>query len=216
MAKFRALTLPQGWIEVICGPMFAGKSEELIKKLNRLIYADVEYVIFKPIVDSRSENEIKSRSGLTKDAVNISNSYEILNYLMESKNRYKVIAIDEAQFFDNDLVDVCDTLANNGYVVLVAGLDRDFRGEPFGPIPVLLTKAEIIHKLTAICTECGAPATMTQRIIDNKPAHYQVDQFLIGNHNDYLPRCRHCHKVSGKKVNEIEKKFIRFTSELKN
>ncbi len=216
MAKFRALTLPSGWIEVICGPMFAGKTEELIRKLKRLEYADVEYIVFKPKIDTRSNNQIKSRNGFSNVAIEISNPYKILEYLMNDKNTYKVVAIDEAQFFDENLTDVCDILANHGYVVMVAGLDRDFRGEAFGPIPSLLTKADIIHKLTAICTECGAPATMTQRLIENVPADYNSKLVLIGNSESYAPRCRHCHQVPGKKMNETQKKFINFTGKLRN
>lgn len=216
MSKFRALKLPNGWIEVICGPMFAGKSDELIRKLKRLEYADVEYIIFKPKIDTRTTNEIRSRTGLSNYAHQISDPYRILDHIMNDRNTYKVVAIDEAQFFDEKLTDVCDILANHGFVVYVAGLDRDFRGDPFGPIPSLLTKADVIHKLTAICTECGAPATMTQRLINNKPASYDSDLVLIGNTESYAPRCRHCHIVPGKKINETQQKFIRFTGRLKN
>lgn len=209
MAKFRALTLPRGWIEVICGPMFAGKSDELIRRLNKLAYADIESIIFKPATDTRTEEIVKSRSGLISKAHIINNSYEILEYLIQSPTKYNVIAIDEAQFLDKSLVDVADTLADHGYVVMIAGLDRDFRGDPFGPIPVLLTNADIITKLTAICTECGAPATRTQRLINGKPAKYADPLVLIGNTESYTARCRHCHKVPGKNQTEIEKQFTK-------
>ena len=136
--------------------MFAGKSDELIRSLHKMQYADIEYVVFKPIADSRSKESIKSRNGLINDAHEISNPFEILEFMMKQNKIYNVVAIDEAQFFNDDLVDVADILADNGYVVIIAGLDRDFRGEPFGPIPRLLTKADIVNKLTAICTECGA------------------------------------------------------------
>ncbi|MGL4948584.1 MAG: thymidine kinase [Mycoplasma sp.] len=214
MAKFRALTLPKGWIEVICGPMFAGKSDELIRRLNKLIYADVEYVIFKPKTDTRTSSEVKSRNGLVDDAEAIENPYEILHYLMESPITYNVVAIDEAQFFDETLVEVADILADHGYVVIVAGLDRDFRGNPFGPIPGLLTNADIVNKLTAICTECGAPATRTQRLIDGNPSNFTDQLVLIGNNESYTARCRHCHKVPGKPMSDAEQKFKKFTGKL--
>ncbi len=216
MAKFRALTSPKGWIEVICGPMFAGKSDELIRSLHKLQYADVEYVVFKPVTDSRTNKLIKSRNGLTREAIEINKAEEILGYLINHNIDYNVIAIDEAQFLDDALVDVCDLLANKGYVVIVAGLDRDFRGEPFGPIPKLLTKADIINKLTAICTNCGAPASLTQRLIDGKPANYNDPLILVGNTESYCARCRHCHQVPGKPKLSLEDAFITKTRQLKD
>lgn len=208
MAKSRTFSLPNGWIEVICGPMFAGKSEELIRKLKRLEYAEVNYLIFKPHIDTRTKNEIESRAGLKKSAISIDNPSEILDYLLENKQiKYNVIAIDEAQFFDETLVSVCDFLANHGFIVFVAGLDRDFKGKPFGPIPELLTYADYIHKLTAICLKCGAPASMTQRLIDGKPADYNDDIVVIGNNERYSPRCRHCHVVPNKPYSDVQKKF---------
>ncbi|MGL4951735.1 MAG: thymidine kinase, partial [Mycoplasma sp.] len=214
MAKFRALTLPKGWIEVICGPMFAGKSDELIRRLNKLIYADVEYVIFKPKTDTRTLSEIKSRNGLVDSAIVIEQPYDILHHLMETRKMYNVVAVDEAQFFDESLVEVADILADHGYVVIIAGLDRDFKGSPFGPIPELLTYADIVNKLTAICTECGAPATRTQRLIDGHPANYNDPLVLIGNTESYTARCRHCHKIPGKPMSEAEEKFKKFTGKL--
>lgn len=215
MAKFRALTLPKGWIEVICGPMFAGKSDELIRTLHKMQYADIEYVVFKPKTDTRTSNLIKSRNGLIKDAIEISDPYEVLKFIMNQNKIYNVVAIDEAQFFDDSLVEVADILANNGYVVIIAGLDRDFRGEPFGPIPKLLTKADFVNKLTAICTECGAPATRTQRLINNKPAKYTDNLILVGNNETYAARCRHCHEVPGKPTSDLEKEFVKHAKSLK-
>lgn len=214
MAKSRALSLTKGWIEVICGPMFAGKSDELLRNLNKLAYADIEYVIFKPKIDTRTTNSVKSRNGLIKDAIIVEQPNEILEFLMDDTKKYNVIAIDEAQFFDKTLVDVADILADHGYVVIVSGLDRDFRGNPFGPIPDLLTKADIVNKLTAICTECGAPATRTQRLIDGHPAKYDDPLVLIGNIESYTARCRHCHKTPGKPLTETEKRFMKFTNNL--
>lgn len=215
MAKFRALTLPKGWIEVICGPMFAGKSDELIRSLHKLQYADVEYLVFKPKADSRTSQKIASRNGLTKAAIEINDPNEIFEIIMKQNKNINIIAIDEAQFFDDSLVDVADVLADNGYVVMVAGLDRDFRGEPFGPIPKLLTKADYINKLTAICTECGAPASRTQRLINNKPAKYNDPLILVGNTESYAARCRHCHQVPYKPTNDLHKKFISYVNSLK-
>ncbi|MGL4950380.1 MAG: thymidine kinase, partial [Mycoplasma sp.] len=114
MAKFRALTLPKGWIEVICGPMFAGKSDELIRRLNKYTYAEVEYIIFKPATDTRTQNNIASRNGLVDEAISVDNPYDILHHLMESPKTYNIVAVDEAQFFDKELVDVADILADHG------------------------------------------------------------------------------------------------------
>lgn len=181
-----------------------------------MAYADVDYVIFKPYVDTRTKSEVKSRNGLVKDAVIIESPYEILDFLMDNEKQYNVVAVDEAQFFENTLVDVADLLADHGYVVVVAGLDRNFRGDPFGPIPALLTKADIVNKLTAICTECGAPATRTQRLINGSPANYSDPLVLIGNSESYTARCRHCHKVPGKPLSETEQKFMKFTGRLQH
>lgn len=204
MAKKNALTHQQGWIEVICGPMFAGKSEELLRRINRMSFADIKCAIFKPKLDTRTHN-IKSRDGRNMDAITIKSSYELYDYV--DKLRPDVIAIDEVQFFENDIVEVLQTLADSGINVLVAGLDRDFRGEPFGSISLLLTVAEKITKLTAICTECGADATRTQRLINGKPAPYESSQILIGNEESYTARCRHHHRVPHRPINPATAAF---------
>lgn len=212
MAKQNALIKQKGWIEVIAGPMFAGKSEALIRKLHHMEFAEVNYLIFKPKIDTRTSEFIKSRNGNLKPALCIDNPEEILVELMNSNKIYNVIAIDECQFFDMTLVDVCDLLASKGYIVLVAGLDCNFRGEPFGPIPNLLTKAEKIDKMTAICSECGAEATRSQRLINGCPASYDEAEVLIGNTESYSPRCRHCHIIPNTPMTKTSLKFYQFNT----
>ena len=166
----------EGWLEVICGCMFAGKTEELIRRINVLSYAKKKIIVFKPEIDNRySDKEIVSHAG-TKE----------------------VIAVDEVQFFDRDIVDVCEYLADKGLRVMVAGLDKDFRGEPFGVLPELLTRAEFVTKLTAVCAKCGAPATRTQRLVDGSPASFEDPIVLVGAVDHYEPRCRHCHEILNK------------------
>ena len=169
----------EGWLEVICGCMFAGKTEELIRRINVLSFAKKNIIVFKPKVDNRySETEIVSHAGIKPDT--------------------DVVAIDEVQFFDRDIVDVCEYLADRGLRVMVAGLDKDFRGEPFGVLPELLTRAEFVTKLTAVCAKCGAPATRTQRLVDGKPASFEDPIVLVGAVDHYEPRCRHCHEILNK------------------
>lgn len=210
MAKKNALSYLSGWIEVICGPMFAGKSEELLRRINRMKFADVNCLVFKPKIDTRSMN-VKSRDGRQAKAVSISDPYQIYHYV--NYYRLDAIAIDEVQFLSNEIIEVVQTLADSGINVVVAGLDRDFRGEPFGPIPALLTVAEKITKLTAICTECGAEASRTQRLIDGRPASYNSPQILIGNTETYTARCRPHHRVPQR---PIKTQTIEFKRNLKN
>ena len=186
----------EGYIEVICGCMFAGKTEELIRRIHVLNYAKKKIRVFKPKIDNRySETEIVSHSGQKIKCHVISKPKEILE-LMERDD--EVIAIDEAQFFDESLIEVCDYLADGGKRVMLAGLDTDFRGEPFGIMPQLMTKAEFVTKLTAVCAKCGAPATRTQRLINGKPANFDDPIILVGEKESYEPRCRHCHEVLNK------------------
>lgn len=182
-----------GWIEVICGPMFAGKSEELIRRVKRLEYARKKTLVFKPKIDNRySEDEIVSHSHLKTKSINIEHSSEIEKYLSDD---IEAIIIDEVQFLDKNIVQVVDSLASKGIRVICAGLDRDFRGEPFKNIPELLAIAEDVTKLTAICVKCGAPATRTQRIVNGKPAKYDDPIIIVGAAEAYEPRCRYCHEV---------------------
>lgn len=196
--KLNAFHKAKGWIEVICGPMFAGKSEELLRRLNRLKYADINYVVFKPITDTRSNKLAKSRDGRKIKAIEIKNCSEIYDYLkfQESKKiKYDVIAIDEAQFLDSSLGEVCNELANKNYVLYVAGLDLDFRGIPFESMTKLLAYADTVTKLTAICTVCGGEANRTQRMINNQPASIHDPTVQIGDSESYEARCRHHHEV---------------------
>ncbi len=184
-----------GWIEVICGPMFAGKSEELIRRVKRLEYAKKKTLVFKPKMDNRySENEIVSHSRLHTKSHNIEKSSDIYNFLSNNE-KIDAVVIDEVQFLDDGIIDVCDDLANRGIRVIVAGLDMDFKGEPFKNVPELMAKAEYISKLTAICVKCGAPATMTQRIVNGEPAKRTDPTIIVGASECYEPRCRHCHEI---------------------
>jgi len=180
-----------GWIEVITGPMFAGKSEELIRRLRRLDYAHQRYLVFKPAIDNRySVDNVESHLHNKTKCIPAKDTAEIRAHLNQP---FDVLAIDEVSFLDFAIVDLCDELANEGKRVIVAGLDTDFRGEPFPITAALLAKAEFVTKLTAICVKCGEPATMTQRIVNGVPAAYDSPVVLIGAAEAYEPRCRHCH-----------------------
>jgi thymidine kinase len=182
-----------GWIEVICGSMFSGKSEELIRRVHRVQIAKKKVQVFKPTIDTRySIQYIYSHNGTKIEAINISNSKELLE---KTEPDTEVVAIDEAQFYDKGIVTICQKLADQGRRVIVAGLDQDFRGEPFGPIPELLAVAEYINKLQAICMICGSPASRTQRLVNGKPAKYSDPIILIGAKETYEARCRKCHVV---------------------
>ena len=198
----------EGWIEVICGCMFAGKTEELIRRINVLSYARKNILVFKPKIDDRySTTEIASHAGSKVPCIVISEAKEILNHVNYDTD---VVAIDEVQFFDEDVVDICEYLADSGLRVMVAGLDKDFRGEPFGVLPDLLTRAEFVTKLTAVCAKCGAPATRTQRIINGKPASFNDPIVLVGAKEAYEPRCRHCHEIVEKPIKFGNQKKIQF------
>ena len=185
-----------GWIEVVCGPMFAGKSEELIRRARRLDYAKKKYLVFKPAIDNRySETEVVSHIKNKIKSISIQKASEILKYV---KNDTYAVIIDEVQFLDAEVVDICELLANRGIRVIVGGLDTDFRGEGFTVITELLARAEDVTKLTAICVKCGAPATKTQRIVNGVPASYNEPTILVGASEQYEPRCRHCHEINKK------------------
>ncbi len=182
-----------GWVEVICGSMFSGKSEELIRRVRRAQFAKQNIVVFKPKIDNRySEEAVVSHNGSTTVAVPISESSEIFEYVTPD---VEVVAIDEIQFFDPEIVAVVQHLANSGYRVICAGLDQDFRGEPFGKMPELMAIAELVTKLQAVCAVCGSPASRTQRLIDGSPASYDDPIILVGASESYEPRCRHHHEV---------------------
>ena len=188
---------PAGWLEVICGSMFSGKTEELIRRVRRAQIAKQKVQVFKPVIDDRyGVEKITSHNGLYVEAVPVPDGDSILD-LVEPDTT--VVAIDEVQFFDWQIARVCDELASRGLRVIAAGLDMDFRGEPFGPMPLLMAEAEQVDKLQAICVVCGQPAGRTQRLIDGKPASYNDPVILVGASEVYEARCRRCHQVPGKK-----------------
>lgn len=172
-----------GWIEVVCGSMFSGKTEELIRRLKRAKIANLKVEIFKPQIDTRyHETEVVSHDANSIMSTPVASSQNILLL----SNEVEVVGIDEAQFFDEGLPDVCEMLANKGIRVIIAGLDMDFLGRPFGPMPALLAKAEYITKVHAICVRCGALANHSYRIIENE------SKVLLGEKDSYEPRCRSC------------------------
>lgn len=176
-----------GHIEVICGSMFSGKTEELIRRIRRAEIAKQRVKVFKPKIDNRySEFEIVSHNETSFPSIVVENAEE----LMEKSFDAEVIGIDEAQFFENNLVKVCQDLADGGKRVIVAGLDQDYRAMPFEPMPQLLSVAEYITKTLAVCVICGAPANRTQRNTNNK------DQILVGATNHYEARCRLHHSFN--------------------
>ena len=182
-----------GWIEVVCGSMFSGKTEEVIRRVKRAVIAKQKVQVFKPSIDTRYLHErVTTHSGANFDATPVQQAADILKNLAADT---EVVAIDEAQFFDWSISEVCNELANRGLRVVVAGLDMDFRGEPFGPMPVLLAQAEQVDKLQAICQRCGAPASRTQRLINGRPAAYDDPVILVGASEVYEARCRVCHQV---------------------
>jgi len=186
----------EGWIEVISGCMFAGKTEELIRRIKVLEYAKKNILVFKPRIDNRySDTKVYSHAGSSVESIVIDEAKDILKYL---NDKVEVIAIDEVQFLGEDVVYICNELANMGKRVMCAGLDMDFKEEPFGIMPRLITQAEFVTKLTAVCSVCGAPATRTQRIIDGKPAKFDDPIILVGANEAYEARCRHCHEVINK------------------
>jgi thymidine kinase len=182
-----------GWIEVICGSMFSGKTEELIRRVRRAEIARQKVQVFKPALDNRYVVEkVASHNGMHREAIPVESATAIAG-LVEADTT--VVAIDEAQFFDWRIADVCCHLADRGVRVVVAGLDTDFRGEPFGPMPLLMAQAEQVDKLQAICVICGAPASRTQRLVNDQPAWYDDPIILVGASDVYEARCRHCHQV---------------------
>ena len=188
-----------GYIEVVVGPMYSGKSEELIRRLKRAKIAKQNIIVFKPHIDDRySKSDVVSHSGDSIEAIPIEKPSDIYDLIDED---IQVVGIDEVQFFDEDIVNIavdlaiCNQLADQGTRVIVAGLDMDFKGEPFGPTPRLLAVAEFVDKIQAICSVCGQPATRSQRLIDGKPARYDDPIIQVGAVESYEARCRKCHVV---------------------
>jgi len=182
-----------GSIEVITGSMFCGKTEETIRRLRRATIAKQKIQVFKPKIDNRySEKKVTSHAGHKYDAIPIDGAKEILALLNQNTT---VVAIDEVQFFDDEIITISQTLAEKGIRVIIAGLDTDFRGEPFGPIPILMAKAEKVDKLHAICVVCGEDASRTQRLVNGKPANYNEPVVIVGAAELYEARCRKHHEV---------------------
>ncbi len=182
-----------GRIEIICGSMFSGKTEELIRRVRRAIIAKQHIQVFKPELDNRyGVEQVTSHNGQNVEAEPVESAALILQSLRDDTT---VVAIDEAQFFDTEIVPVTEQLAERGLRVIVAGLDMDFRGEPFGSMPELLCRAEEVTKLHAICVICGGDATRTQRLVNGYPAHYEDPIIMVGAKERYEARCRHHHLV---------------------
>jgi len=188
----------QGRIELICGCMFSGKSEELMRRLRRAEIAKQRVMVFKPDIDIRyGLANVSSHDGRKYEAIPIKRPVDMLDHL-ENGDQVTVVGIDEAQFFDDTIVAVSRKLAESGVRVILAGLDLDFRGEPFGPIPALMAEAERVDKLNAICVISGEPATRTQRLINGEPARYDDPIIMIGAQDTYEARSREHHIVPGK------------------
>jgi len=183
-----------GWVEVICGSMFCGKTEELIRRVRRAQIARRQVQVFKHSLDARyAEQKVASHDGAQLEAAPVESTAQLRAAIAPETT---VVAIDEGQFFDDDLADLCVELAHRGARVIVAGLDMDFRGEPFGPMPRLMALAERVDKLQAICVVCGGPASHTQRLIGGRPAAYDDPVILVGAEEVYEARCRGCHQVA--------------------
>jgi len=183
----------QGSVEVICGSMFSGKTDELIRRLRRATIARQKVQVFKPAIDVRyAVEKVTSHAGSDFAAIPVQKAADIRGKLDETAT---VIAIDEAQFFDDGIIPLVDELAGLGMRVIVGGLDTDFRGEPFGPMPVLMARSEKVDKLQAICMVCGEPACRTQRLVNGKPARYDDPVVIVGAAEMYEARCRKHHEV---------------------
>jgi thymidine kinase len=183
----------KGSVEVICGSMFSGKTDELIRRLRRAVIARQKVQVFKPTVDVRyAVEKVTSHAGSDYDAIPVGKAADILSRIDKDAT---VIAIDEAQFFDEGIIEVVEALAAKNIRVIVGGLDTDFRGEPFGLMPVLMARAEHVDKLQAICMVCGEPASRTQRLVNGKPARFDDPVVIVGAAEMYEARCREHHEV---------------------
>ncbi|MBI4947170.1 MAG: thymidine kinase [Bacteroidetes bacterium] len=180
----------RGWIEVISGSMFSGKTVELIRRIRRAQIAKQKFEIYKPVIDNRyAEEKVVSHDANEMDSVAVASSTDILKLIKDPE----VVGIDEAQFFDLDLVNVCTELANKGIRVVVAGLDKDYQGKPFGPMPALMASAEYVTKIHAVCMRCGSLANFSHRITSDDSL------IVLGEKNNYEPLCRECFNSQSKK-----------------
>lgn len=187
LEQFTEENTQQGWIEVICGSMFSGKTEELIRRLKRAAFAKQTILLFKPRIDDRYATEtIVSHQGQTWQAVQVDSATQVL----DNWRNEQIVAIDEVQFFDEAIVAVCNELANKGVRVIVAGLDMDFKGLPFGPMPQMMAIAEYVSKVHAICVSCGKLAQFSHRTVA------QTEQVLVGAVEKYKPLCRTCYLIA--------------------
>jgi len=187
-------------LEVYCGPMFSGKSSQLITELRRAPHAGLKVIAFTPSVDNRRKTDtINSEDGAAYPAITIKNSLEILGKVLLE---HDIVGIDEGNFFDMGLVDVCRELVLRGKIVIVAGLDKDFRGEPFGPMALIKQDAETVHSMHAFCKVCHREASYTQRIVNGKPANYHDPVVIVGAEELYEARCRKHHEVPGKPISK--------------
>ena len=191
-----------GWIEVVSGVMFSGKSEELIRRVRRAVIARKRVQVFKSHLDARYAGiyQVSSHDGRTVEAVPVDTTEQIANAVRPDT---QVVGIDEAQFLDMGIVDLATSLAQRGLRVIVAGTDMDFRGEPFGAMPHLMAIAEMVDKLHAICVVCGGPASRNQRLIGGRPARYDSPTIMVGGSESYEARCRACHKVPRRDEDQV-------------
>jgi thymidine kinase len=183
-----------GWIEVISGVMFSGKTEELIRRVRRAVIARKRVQVFKSHLDARYAGlyNVVTHDGLAVEAEPVDSAEQVMRAVRDAT---EVLAVDEAQFLDEAIADVADALANRGVRVILAGTDVDFRGLPFGAMPTLMCIAEVVDKLHAICVVCGGPATRNQRLINGAPAPWNSPTIMVGGRESYEARCRHCHRV---------------------
>jgi thymidine kinase len=191
-----------GWIEVISGVMFSGKSEELIRRVRRAVIARKKVQVFKSHLDARYAGiyQVSSHDGRSVEAVPVDTTDQIIARIEGST---QVVGIDEAQFLDSGIVELATSLAQRGLRVIIAGTDLDFRGEPFGSMPQLMAIAELVDKLHAICVICGGPASRNQRLIEGKPARYDSPTIMVGGQESYEARCRSCHRVPRRDEDQV-------------
>lgn len=183
-----------GWIEVIAGVMFSGKSEELIRRVRRAVIARKRVQVFKSHLDARYAGlySVSSHDGVAVEAAPVDSAEQITRLL---RPETEVLAVDEAQFLDDGIIETANALADRGVRVILAGTDVDFRGLPFGPMPTLMCIAELVDKFQAICVVCGGPATRNQRLVNGRPALWDSPTIMVGGRESYEARCRHCHRV---------------------
>jgi thymidine kinase len=185
-----------GRIEVITGCMFSGKTDELIRRLERSKIAGEEVEVFKPVIDDRyGDDVIGSHNGKEWKAKVVDTEEESIDPILDIAEDADVVGFDEANFFSEELIQICEKLASKGCRVIVCGLDQTYRGEPFRPVPGLTARADYVKKLQAICNKCGQPATKTQRLIDGEPAHVDEPTVVVGADERYEARCRNCHEL---------------------